>query len=252
MMTWPKVRAVLDALEVAGCPHWVGGGWGVDALVGRATRKHRDLDLALPADRERAALETLAGLGYGIETDWRPVRVELVEADGGRVDVHPVLFDASGDGRQADLDGGWFHYPRDGFTTGVLDGRSVPCLSVEQQLALHTGYEPRGEDVMDLRRLYELIAEPVTVEGLIAAAGQPVDATTLGLDEVRRAAGEGRVVVVHRWSTLGDREAFFSYAIKITDREGHLVFPRPIPVTMRTGGREDWTDTDEVYAAFGL
>ncbi|MDH4308687.1 MAG: amino acid transporter [Acidimicrobiia bacterium] len=38
------VLSVLDLLDEA----WVDGGWGVDALVGRQTRRHLDLDLALP------------------------------------------------------------------------------------------------------------------------------------------------------------------------------------------------------------
>ena len=236
-MSAAKVHAVLDALDHAGCPYWVAGGWGVDALVGRQTRKHRDLDLALPVDREPTALDALAAIGYSLATDRRPARVELVEPGGGRVDLHPVTFDADGDGRQA---------------SGVLDGRRVPCLSVERQLAFHTGYEPRDEDVRDLRELYTLIGEPVTVDGLIAAAGQPVHASTLDAGELRCAAAEGRVIGVHRWSTMGDREAFFSYAVRVTDPDGHLVFPRPIPVTMRTGGHEDWTETDEVYRAFGV
>jgi lincosamide nucleotidyltransferase A/C/D/E len=44
-MSAPEVHAVLEALAAAGCPAWIGGGWGVDALVGYQTREHRDLDL---------------------------------------------------------------------------------------------------------------------------------------------------------------------------------------------------------------
>jgi hypothetical protein len=36
------------------------------------------VDLAIHADDEVDALTALAGLGYTIETDWRPTRVELV------------------------------------------------------------------------------------------------------------------------------------------------------------------------------
>jgi lincosamide nucleotidyltransferase A/C/D/E len=157
-MTIPRVYAVLDALAGAGCPYWIGGGWGVDALVGRQTRAHRDLDLALPADQESAALEALAALGYLVETDWRPVRVEVAEPGGGRVDLHPIVFDEDGAARQADLDGGSFHYPKECFTTGVIDGRRVPCLSAEQQVAFHDGYQPREVDVLDLRELNRLLA----------------------------------------------------------------------------------------------
>jgi lincosamide nucleotidyltransferase A/C/D/E len=51
-----EVLGVLADLTEAGCSVWVAGGWGVDALVGRQTRSHRDLDLALDADNETVAL----------------------------------------------------------------------------------------------------------------------------------------------------------------------------------------------------
>jgi lincosamide nucleotidyltransferase A/C/D/E len=152
-----KVLAVLAALKDAGCPCWISGGWGVDALVGRQTRPHRDLDLAIDAGREAAAMGALAALGYTVETDWRPVRVELVEPGDGRVDLHPVAFgDADGDGRQAGLDGAWFDYPRGDLTTGTIGGRTVPCISPRLQLVFHRGYTPRDVDVLDVRLLEEV------------------------------------------------------------------------------------------------
>lgn len=68
-----EVMAVLTDLRQAGCRCWVAGGWGVDGLVGRQTRPHRDLDLAVDAEHEAAALGALSMLGYAVETDWRPV-----------------------------------------------------------------------------------------------------------------------------------------------------------------------------------
>ena len=115
-----EVHAVLDALTAAGCRVWLGGGWGVDALVGHQTRAHRDLDLAIAADDERAALAALGELGYVIDADWRPVRVEVVAAGRGRVDLHPLTFDEAGDGHWADLDGGCFLYPKGCLTTSTV------------------------------------------------------------------------------------------------------------------------------------
>jgi lincosamide nucleotidyltransferase A/C/D/E len=155
-MTTADVLAVLDVLSRAGCRAWVGGGWGVDALVGRQTRVDRDLDLALDADHEVAALQALGLLGFEVETDWRPVRVELVAAASRWVDLHPVVFDAEGNGRQADVDGGHFEYPRDCFSAGSIGGVAVPCLSVDQQLRFHAGYRPRDDDRHDLALLHSL------------------------------------------------------------------------------------------------
>lgn len=148
-----EVHRVLDALDDAGCRVWVAGGWGVDALVGRQTRPHRDLDLALDATGEVAALGALAALGYVVETDWRPVRVELVAPGARWVDLHPVVFDAAGRGTQAGLDGVTFDYPVGCLVTGTIGGRAVGCLSVAQQVAFHTGYPPRAVDLADLALL---------------------------------------------------------------------------------------------------
>lgn len=145
-----EVLTVLAELRSADCRVWIGGGWGVDALVGRQTRAHRDLDLAVKAEDEPATIRVLERRGYRVETDWRPVRVELTAQEKGWVDLHPVVFDDNGDGRQADFDGRHFDYPAAAFVDGVLDGVKVPCLSRQQQVRFHTGYPPRDVDLHDL------------------------------------------------------------------------------------------------------
>ncbi|WBB78300.1 aminoglycoside adenylyltransferase [Micromonospora sp. WMMD882] len=158
-MNTDEVHTVLDTLAAAGCNAWISGGWGVDALFGRQTRPHRDLDLAVAAEDEAAALLALGRLGYVIETDWRPVRVEVVAEARGRVDLHPLKFDEVGHGHQAGLDGGSFRWPKECFTTGAIAGRPVNCISVEQQLLFHSGYEPRDIDRADLALLHTLATE---------------------------------------------------------------------------------------------
>jgi lincosamide nucleotidyltransferase A/C/D/E len=155
-MPLAEVLRVLDAVRSTGCRFWLEGGWGVDALVGRETRPHRDVDVDFDADYEHAVLEVLTGLGYSIETDWRPNRVEL-SAPGSRwVDLHPLVIDANGDARQAGLDGGWHEFPRSWFTSGSLGGVTVPCVSVEAQRHFRTGYELRTVDLLDLAQLDRL------------------------------------------------------------------------------------------------
>ena len=152
-MSLDEVHRVLGAIAGTGASYWVEGGWGVDALVGRQTRPHRDLDLDLDADYEGHAIEALRGLGYEIETDWRPNRVELVAPGLGWVDLHPLLLAPDGSARQAALGGGFHKFPASYFTTGSLGGRPVPCVSVEAQRAFHEGYELRSQDHHDLRVL---------------------------------------------------------------------------------------------------
>jgi lincosamide nucleotidyltransferase A/C/D/E len=158
-MNLSDVLEVLDAVRSLGCRFWLEGGWGVDALVGRQTRPHRDVDVDFDAAFEGALLEVLAGLGYSVETDWRPNRVELAAPGRRWVDLHPLVIDDDGNARQAALDGGWHEFDRSWFTSGTLAGEPVPCVSVEAQLLFHTGYELRTVDLLDLAELDRLASE---------------------------------------------------------------------------------------------
>jgi len=150
-----EVLAILGAVEATGTRLWVAGGWGVDALVGRQTRAHRDLDLLVDSQRLEECLALLAARCYAVETDWLPVRVEVVAAGRGWVDVHPVRLAPDGSGAQAGLNGTRFDYPADCFAIGSLAGRGVPCLTAARQRLLHTGYET-PQDVHDLGLLTKL------------------------------------------------------------------------------------------------
>jgi lincosamide nucleotidyltransferase A/C/D/E len=175
-----EVVAVLEALAAARC--WVAleGGWGVDALADRQTRPHRDVDLDTDAARLGDVLGLLAGLGYRIETDLRPHRVELTAAGGGRVDVHPLTFDAEGNGYQAGPQGERWELPAASFVTGRILGHPVRCLSAAQQVEWHAGYEQRDSDHADLAVLRELAAH----ERRPAVPAPAVDRRWAGRDEV--------------------------------------------------------------------
>jgi lincosamide nucleotidyltransferase A/C/D/E len=148
-----QVLGLLDVLSGAGIRAWVAGGWAVDAVVGRQTRPHGDLDLAIDASQFDALLALLREQGFVVSVDWLPSRVELTAPDGRRIDLHPVAFRPDGSGLQAGLDGPGFVYPADGFATGSIGGRSVPCLSVPLQLRFREGYPPRDIDIHDVALL---------------------------------------------------------------------------------------------------
>jgi lincosamide nucleotidyltransferase A/C/D/E len=157
-MSLAEVLNVLEILSRAGCKVWLEGGWGVDALVGRQTRVHRDVDIDIDGEQEGLVLDALIGAGYRIETDWRPNRVELVAGGRGRVDVHPLQLHADGSASQVALDGGSYFFPRGYFTMGSLAGRPVPCFSVAAQRHFRSGYDLRPQDVHDLALLEKLDA----------------------------------------------------------------------------------------------
>ena len=78
-LTAAEVLRVLAALDAVGIRWWIGGGRGVDALAGKQTRVHRDLDLPLDITdaTPQQALSALSASGYRVGTDSRPSRVEL-------------------------------------------------------------------------------------------------------------------------------------------------------------------------------
>jgi lincosamide nucleotidyltransferase A/C/D/E len=106
-----RVIDVLVALEAARVEVSVEGGWGVDALLGRQTRDHSDLDLAVSADACEKAAGALEPLGFRhdpAEQPGLPARFVLKDEGGRQVDFHPLLFDASGNGWQQLADGSWY------------------------------------------------------------------------------------------------------------------------------------------------
>jgi lincosamide nucleotidyltransferase A/C/D/E len=133
---------------------WVAGGWAVDAVAGRQTRPHNDLDIAVDAKHLQLLLELLREHGFVVTLQWGHSRIELRARDGRIVDVHPVTFAEDGTGIQTGLAGEDFHYSSSGFTHGQVEGYRVPCLSIEQQLRFREGYELRPVDRHDIAVLH--------------------------------------------------------------------------------------------------
>ena len=165
------VLAVVDAVPDA----VIDGGWGVDALVGRQTRDHDDLDLVIRSNHVATAVDALARLGFRITTDERPTRLVVSRSDGRRVDLHLVEQTSSGTTQR--LPGGrQFTYLLDR-TSGTIDGRVVRCLSPEMQVLTHVGYEPDADDRADVGQvaaLSGLALPPPYAAPLVAGNPVPV------------------------------------------------------------------------------
>jgi len=150
-----EVLAVLRALEGGGIRAGISGGWGIDALLGHQSRAHRDLDLAVAAERLAAAVEVLTRRGYAVTADQRPARVEL-SADDRIVDLHPVRWGPDGSGIQDGFDGAIFRYPPGSMDApGTINATAVRCATPELQVAFHSGYEPTERDRVDVAAVVE-------------------------------------------------------------------------------------------------
>jgi lincosamide nucleotidyltransferase A/C/D/E len=165
-VTGADVVEVLDWLEAFGVHAWVDGGWGVDALVRDETRRHADLDLALDRDALEAARQGLEEHGFHHDSSRRPglpARLVMQDGRGREVDLHPLTFDAAGDGWQQLSASGmaWGRYPADDLrATGAIGGRPIRCLSPQLQLRFRLGYEWSERDVHDVRLLIEHFGVP--------------------------------------------------------------------------------------------
>jgi lincosamide nucleotidyltransferase A/C/D/E len=64
MVRAKDVIEIVERLSAAGIRTWICGGWGIDALLGRRTRPHKDLDILVLLDDIVRARELLECDGY--------------------------------------------------------------------------------------------------------------------------------------------------------------------------------------------
>lgn len=144
---------VLNLLNNLKIKYWIDGGWGVDILLGKQNREHRDIDIDFDSSFTEILLSTLKEKGYKITTDWSPVRIELYHTNLGYIDIHPLIINEDGSAKQADLNGGWYYFEADWFSSAIFEGHTIPCISAEAQKLFHSGYELREVDKIDLKNL---------------------------------------------------------------------------------------------------
>jgi lincosamide nucleotidyltransferase A/C/D/E len=164
VMSEAQAVALVAGLTRAEIGFWVMGGWGVDALLGQASRPHHDLDVLVDVTDLPALQRWLRREGFvrGYAWDendelelagqaWDTAFVEQ-HPDGREVDVHAVHVGAGGAARLATGDPWWM--PAGALTAiGHLAGLAFPCVTVEAQRAMHRGYKLPEKHLADLRRL---------------------------------------------------------------------------------------------------
>lgn len=143
------VVTILDRFDDVGVTPWIDGGWGVDALLGRQTREHGDLDIVIEQHQESAARTVLADESFAEVPMWFSTAVHTVwhHDDGRALDLHVVVMNDEGGGVYGDEG----VYPAEGFEgRGTIGGRPVRCISAPVQVEFHRGYELRPEDRHDV------------------------------------------------------------------------------------------------------
>ena len=143
------VVQVLDELDGAGVSAWLAGGWGVDALLGRQTRRHHDLDIVVNGNdgSERRAVAVLEGLGYvTVEArapagNWMPLKAVLRDRRGRTIELLPVPLQSDGTTMVLSRPAGPSVLPA-ALAVGQIAGRPAPCLGPAVQLTFHAGFTP--------------------------------------------------------------------------------------------------------------
>ncbi len=177
MMTPSALIELLVLFENAAISVWLDGGWGVDALLERQTRPHKDVDIILPVADVARLQDTLARCGFTVKEGAPPSSFVLADDLGLEVDVHAVVFDAGGNGVYRMANGKDWIFPAEGFGgRGVIEGLSVRCLSPAAQVLCHAhGYTPIEKDVRDMELLAERFGVYLPPQLRRIHAGIPAD-----------------------------------------------------------------------------
>lgn len=143
---------LIQLFDRNGVEVFIDGGWGVDALLGKQTRTHADLDIALQhkdVPKLRALLE-VRGYKDVPRDDTRECNFVMGDDQGHEVDFHSYTFDAHGK-----LIFG-VPYPPAALTgAGSIRGYPVKCISPEWLVKFHSGYELDENDYHDVSMLCE-------------------------------------------------------------------------------------------------
>ncbi|MGO8950942.1 MAG: nucleotidyltransferase domain-containing protein [Ktedonobacterales bacterium] len=163
MLSAHEAVALCRLLEKHRIRFWVMGGWGVDALLHRETRPHKDLDILVALGDLPLLWKVLDEHGFTLQYVWeenrwldgepdrRPTAFVAADAQGRELDVHVIDFGRDGSITQY-YNNPW-PFPDAITTQGSIADAVVTCVSKETQLAMHTGYTLPDGQLQDLKLL---------------------------------------------------------------------------------------------------
>lgn len=158
MMTADSALEIYASLEKMGIPIWIDGGWAKDALIGRQTRPHRDLDFAVEKKNLPRLVDYFASLGYSEVPRPKESKWDIVLGDENEheLDIHAFEFDEAG--RIIDKPY-WDAYAKDALNgVGRIAGVEVRCVNIDHLLKTldETKRELREKDRHDLTLLLKV------------------------------------------------------------------------------------------------
>lgn len=160
-MTGQAVIELVELFEQNDLEVIIDGGWGVDALLGRQTRPHADLDIVVAYRDVQKLRLVLEGKGFTDvpRPDTRPVNFVMGDACGRLVDVHTYTLDRENHPEQG-LD-----YPLESLQgEGRIKGHRVRCIDVRNMVQFHSGYALDENDYKDVKALCQQFNIPLPDE----------------------------------------------------------------------------------------
>lgn len=164
-MTADRLLEICTALEALGVRLFLDGGWGVDALLGKETRPHKDVDFIIDiSDVEKVTK-------YFEDHGFKPSQEEegfpwhfILESTDAMADIHVVQFNETGGASYGPKE--WkAQFPAYAFRgLGKVNGTRVRCLSAEYRIdcltvgygvITRTGYTLKASDYEDMAKLCE-------------------------------------------------------------------------------------------------
>lgn len=168
MTTAEDILQLYQSFQEHGIRVWLSGGWGMDALLGRQTRPHKDMDIFVLRDDITCLCALLEVSGYHLKELWSEncqtvdregveIATAFVLADGaGReVDIHAILIDEQDNITPVWDAAGFIIRQQDLSGEGQINGVKIACLTAEMQVYCHTGYELPEQHIRDLDHLRE-------------------------------------------------------------------------------------------------
>lgn len=139
-----------NQFEELGATVWIDGGWGVDALLGKQTRVHSDLDIALeyrfiPTLRKYLESQGYKDMPRDDTTKWNFV---MADDSGHEVDFHAFVLDEVGN-----ITDGLKYPPGSLVGLGTINGQTVRCIDPQHMIKFHSGYELKEKDYQDVAAL---------------------------------------------------------------------------------------------------
>lgn len=149
-MTGEDAIEIIQLLNLNDITVIVDGGWGVDALLGRQTRAHEDLDIAIYHKDVPKMREVLGTVGFREipRNDSWECNFVLEDDNGRQVDVHSCTFDEHG----KNVFG--VDYPYESLQgKGEINGVGVRSVPADWMVKFHSGYKLDQNDYRDVKVL---------------------------------------------------------------------------------------------------